>query len=116
MSKIIRTSPSAIFSKAVEFHHFIFTQGMTASDLSLDIAGQSKSVLTQLDALLEEHGTDNTRLLQAQVWLKNIADKDIFNKIWEEWLPKGEAPARACVQAEMVDPRMLVEVMLIATK
>ncbi|MCH4024639.1 MAG: RidA family protein [Acetobacter sp.] len=116
MSRILRTEPNAILSKAVEYHGFIFTQGVVASDLDQDITEQTKSVLSQLDAILELHGTDNTRILQAQIWLKDIKDRDAMNKIWSAWLPEGQAPARACVQAEMADPRVLVEIMVTTTK
>ena len=116
MAKIIRTEPNAIMSKVVEYHGFVFTQGMVARDLSLDVAGQTRDILEQLDSVLEEHGTDNSRLLQAQIWLKDINDRAAFNTLWQAWLPEGEAPARACVQAVLADPRMLVEVMLITTK
>lgn len=116
MAKILRTEPNAILSKAVEYHGFVFTQGMVARDLEGDVTAQTRDVLDQLDALLETHGTDSTRILQAQIWLKDIADREAFNTLWQAWLPAGEAPARACVQAVMADPRMLVEVMLITTK
>ena len=116
MAKIIRNEPNAIMSRAVEYHGFVFTQGMVSRNLDLDFDGQTGDVLAQLDALLEEHGTDSTRILQAQIWLKDIADRDAFNTLWRNWIPSGEAPARACVQAVLADPRMLVEVMLITTK
>ncbi|EHH67826.1 RidA family protein [Gluconobacter morbifer] len=116
MSRIIRTEPNAILSKAVEYHGFIFTQGVVARDLSLDAEGQTRDILAQLDEILEEHGTDNTRILQAQIWLKSISDRDALNRVWSAWLPANMAPARACVQAEMADPRVLVEIMLTTTK
>ena len=116
MAKIIRTEPNAIMSRAVEYHGFVFTQGVVARDLDLDVDGQTRDVLAQLDALLEEHGTDSTRILQAQIWLKDINDRSAFNALWQAWVPEGGAPARACVQAVLADPRMLVEVMLVTTK
>lgn len=116
MARIIRTETTPLLSKAVEYHGFVFTQGLTARNLDEDIIGQTKDILAQIDALLEEHGTDNTRLLQAQIWLKSIEDREKFNKLWCDWLPQDLAPARACVQAVLSDPKMLVEVMLITTK
>ena len=116
MSKIIRTQPNPILSKGVEYHGFIFTQGVVARDLDTDATVQTKDVLDQIDTLLEEHGTDKTRLLQAQIWLKDIKDRDALNAVWSAWLPEGQAPARACVQAVLADPRILVEIMLITTK
>ena len=116
MSRIIRTEPNAIIAKAVEYHGFVYLQGVVAKDLSGDVAAQTKEVLAQIDALLEQHGTDNTRLLQAQIWLKTIADRDAMNAVWQAWLPEGMAPARACVQAEMADPAYLVEIMVTACR
>ncbi|MBV9735565.1 MAG: RidA family protein [Acidisphaera sp.] len=116
MSKIIRTEAGGVLAKAVEYHGFVFCQGVTAKDLSQDIRGQTRQVLAQIDAILETHGTDNTRLLQALIWLKDIRDRDVMNEIWSAWLPSGGAPARACVQANMADPRVLVEIMVTTCK
>ena len=116
MSKIVRTEPNKILAKAVEYHNFVYVQGVTAKDVSKDIKGQTAEALAQIDEILETHGTDKTRLLQAQIWLKDIRDRDAMNKIWSAWLPPGGAPARACVQANMADPRILVEIMVTACK
>ena len=80
------------------------------------MTGQTKQVLAKVDALLETHGTDKTRLLQAQIWVKDIRDRDAMNAVWTAWLPEGGAPVRACVEANMADPRLLVEIMVTACK
>ena len=116
MSKIIRTEPNKILAKAVEYHGFVYLQGCTAKDVAKDIKGQTAEVLAQIDQILETHGTDNTRLLQAQIWLKDIRDRDAMNELWSAWLPKDGSPARACVEANMADPRILVEIMVTACK
>lgn len=116
MAKIIRTGAGPVLSKAVEYHGFIFTAGVIARDPGADLEGQTRDVLAQLDELLETHETDRTRLLQAQIWLKRMSDREAMNRIWQEWLPEGLAPARACVQADLADPRLLVEIMVVSTK
>ena len=116
MSRIIRTEPNRVLAKAVEYHGFVFLQGVTANDLSRDIRGQTEDVLAQIDALLETHDTDKTRLLQAQIWVKDIREREAMNEVWIAWLPPEGAPARACVQAYMADPRVLVEIMITACK
>ena len=116
MSRIIRTEPGKILAKAVEYHGFVYLQGVTAQDTGKDIKGQTAEVLAQIDALLETHGTDKTRLLQAQIWLKHINDRPAMNELWSAWLPEGMAPVRACVQAELADPKLLVEIMVTACK
>jgi enamine deaminase RidA (YjgF/YER057c/UK114 family) len=116
VSRIIRTAPNKILSKAVEHHGFVYLQGVTAKDLGRDIRGQTQDVLAEIDAILQTHGTDNGQLLQALIWLKDIRDREAMNELWTAWLPPGAAPARACVQANMADPRVLVEIMVTACK
>lgn len=116
MSRIIRTEPNKILAKAVEHHGFVFVQGVTAKDLGRDIKGQTEDVLAQIDAILEIHGTDKTQLLQALIWVKDIREREAMNEVWTAWLPPGGAPARACVQSNMADPKVLVEIMVTACK
>ena len=116
MSKITRTAANKVLAKAVEYHGFVYLAGITADDTSQDVAGQTRQVLATIDSLLETHGTDKTRLLQAQIWVNDIRDRDAMNAVWIAWLPDGAAPARACVEAKMADPRLLVEIMVTACK
>lgn len=116
MSRIIRTEASPILSKAVEYHGFVYTMGIVPRNTAGDIKAQTKDVLEQIDALLETHGTDNTRLLQANIWLKDINDRAAMNEVWSAWLPEGEAPVRACVEAKLADPAWLVEIMVTACR
>ena len=97
MSKIIRTDANKVLAKAVEYHNFVYLAGMTADDTSQDVTGQTTQVLAAIDAALETHGTDKTRMLQAQIWLKDIRDRDAMNKVWSAWLPEGgRAGPRLC--------------------
>lgn len=116
MSRILRTDSTPVMSKAVEYHGFVYTMGVVPKDPTGDIKAQTQDVLTQIDALLEAHGTDNTRLLQAHIWLKDIADRAAMNEVWSAWLPEGQAPARACVEARLADPAWLVEIMVTACR
>ncbi|MCC7426836.1 MAG: RidA family protein [Alphaproteobacteria bacterium] len=117
MAKITRYNPSPILSRVVEYHGFVFVSGVTAKDRSKDIKGQTKEVLDQIDAALELAGTDKTRLLEATIWLKDIKQRDAMNEVWIAWLgSKDNLPARACVQAEMGAPDVLVEIKLSACK
>jgi enamine deaminase RidA (YjgF/YER057c/UK114 family) len=116
LSKIIRTNPNDILSSAVEYHGFVYLAGITAKDQSKGIKEQTADVLAQIDELLETHGTDKTRLLQAIIWVKDMRDRAAMNEVWTPWLPKGGAPVRACVESNMADPRCLVEIMVTACK
>jgi len=39
-----------------------------------------------------------------------------MNEVWTPWLPRNGAPVRACVQAELAHPAVLVEIMVTACK
>ena len=116
MSKITRQGTNQILSSSVEYHNFVYLAGITADDTSQDVTGQTRQVIAKIDALLEANGTDKTRLLQAQIWLKDIRDRGAMNELWTAWVPAGMAPARACVEANMADPRHLVEIMITACR
>jgi enamine deaminase RidA (YjgF/YER057c/UK114 family) len=105
MSKINRQGSNQILSSSVEYHNFVYLAGLTADDLAKDIKGQTAEVLAKIDAALEANGTD-----------KNIRDRGAMNELWTAWLPAGGAPARACVEANMADPRHLVEIMITACR
>jgi enamine deaminase RidA (YjgF/YER057c/UK114 family) len=65
-----------------------------------DIAAQTVDLLNNLDKVLANAGTDKSRLLQVQVYLTDMNDYDGFNAVWENWLPEGCAPSRACVEVK----------------
>jgi enamine deaminase RidA (YjgF/YER057c/UK114 family) len=75
---------------------------------------QAKNVFKQIDEVLKEAGTDKTRLLRAQIFIADMARFDEMNRAWKEWIPAGQAPARATVEAKLYDPRWALEVIATA--
>ena len=75
---------------------------------------QMDNILNRIDELLGEVGSDKSKVLSATIWLADIRDYDAINKVWDAWLVKGAAPARACVEAKLADPKFTVEVGVIA--
>lgn len=66
-------------------------------------------------AFLADAGTDKSRLLSAQIWIKDIAkDFDSMNEIWDAWTAPNAAPTRATAQCEMAAPDVLVEIIVTA--
>lgn len=114
---IIRQNPQSRLSASVSFGDFIFLSGQTPVTANADITQQSQEVLAKIDRLLTEAASDNGHLISAQIWLKDITrDFAAFNAVWEAWLPAGQSPARATVQAELARAELLVEVMVTAVK
>lgn len=89
-----------------------FTGQVGAS--SDNVREQSIETLAKCDALLKRAGTDRSHLLTAMVWLKDISDAPAFNEVWNSWIDPENKPTRACVQAELARPNLLVEVQLTA--
>jgi enamine deaminase RidA (YjgF/YER057c/UK114 family) len=111
---IRRIEPGPYLSRAVICNGFVFVAGLTADDLKQDVNGQTAQILAKIDRTLAEAGTDKTRLLSANIWLKDIKDWAAMNKVWTPWIDKANPPARATVQAEMAAKDILVEIMVTA--
>lgn len=91
-----------------------YLAGQVAADASQDIGGQTQQVLAAIDALLLRAGTDKRKLLRVEIYLKDLADFPAMNAVWEAWLPAGDAPPRATVQAALARPEWRVEMVVTA--
>lgn len=104
-------------SQLVVHNDTVYTAGQVAEETAgKSVAEQTREILARIDALLAEAGTDKTRILTAQVWLSDISPFDEMNSVWDEWVPEGNAPARACVEGKLVSPKYAVEIMVVAAK
>ena len=111
---IRRLQPEQRLSGAVIHGKTVYLAGQVADDPSLDAEGQTADILRQIDALLAEAGTDKSRLLTCQVFVADIADVAAMNRAWDAWLDTANKPARATVEARLVDPAWKVEITGIA--
>ena len=94
----------------------IYLAGQVAEDASADISGQAKQVLAHIDRLLGEAGSDKTKILSATIYLPDISDFAAMNVVWEAWVPVGQTPARATVQAKLAAPAYKIEIQIIAAR
>ena len=113
---IKRHEPSKIYSKVVEANGFVFTAGIVAEDLKQDAKGQTQQILREIDRLLKIGGSDKSKLVSATIWVTDIRNRDPMNEAWNAWTGGESLPGRACVQAALADPRMLVEIAVVAAK
>ncbi|HLO63006.1 MAG TPA: RidA family protein [Azonexus sp.] len=79
-----------------------------------DIVAQTESLLSGVDRLLAQAGSNKGKLLMVTVYLADMADYDGMNAVWDAWLPEGCAPTRACVQARLANPGWRVEMAVTA--
>ncbi|WP_421725240.1 RidA family protein [Bauldia sp.] len=94
----------------------VYLAGQISDDRSLDLEGQTRNILAKIDRYLAEAGTDRSNIVSAMIWLSDIRNRHAVNAIWDDWVPDGEAPARACVEARLAEPTDLVEIQVIAAK
>ena len=113
---IVRRELEPILANVVEAGPLVFTAGAIADNLSLDVEGQTRQALADLDKYLGLCGTDKSQILSAVIWLSDIRLRDALNKAWLAWVDPKHLPARACVEGKMADPLCLVEIQIIAAK
>jgi enamine deaminase RidA (YjgF/YER057c/UK114 family) len=105
------------YSEIVLHNGTVYLAGQLADDYSGDIAEQTRQTLANVDRALTEAGSDKTRILSVTIYLKDIAaDYAGLNQVWDAWVAEGAAPARACVEGKLYDPRALVEMTVIAAQ
>jgi len=103
------------YSEIVIHNGTVYLAGQLADDLRGDIVQQTRETLASTDRLLAEAGSDKSKILSVTIYLKDI-DRDYagLNQVWDAWVAPGAAPARACVEAKMYKPEVLVEMMIVA--
>ncbi len=114
MNEITRIDCNDRLSRVVIHKDIAYLSGLTADDGSADIAEQTRQVLRKADRYLELADSDKSKLLRAQIWLRDIADFDAMNAVWKEWLAGVAPPSRATVESRLALPDLLVEIQFTA--
>ena len=101
-------------SQGVSYGDTVYLAGQVADDPSQDVSGQTRQILTKIDGLLAEAGTDKSKLLSATIWITDMRTFDQMNKVWDTWVSPGNTPARATVEAKLARADLLIEIAVIA--
>lgn len=117
--EIISTAraPAAVgsYSQAVRAGDFVFTAGQIAIDPAVgkliegDVAAQTRQVLTNLSAVLEEADSSLDRVVKTTVFLKDMGQFKAMNTVYAEFFPSGP-PARSTVEVTALPLGALVEI------
>ena len=123
MKTVISTNraPQAIgpYSQAIKANGFLFVSGQIPLDpVSGQIVyggaeSQAYQVLNNLKAILVHEGLDFDNVVKASVFLKDLEDFEIVNKVYAQYFVH-EPPARACVQVAKLPRDVSVEIEVIA--
>ncbi len=111
---ITRLQTSGRMSKIVKHNGTIYLCGQVGAGDS--VAAQTADCLSRVDTLLLEAGSGREHILQAVIWLSDMSDFAEMNAVWDAWVPKGHAPARACGEAKLARDVLKVEIIITAAQ
>lgn len=111
---IQRIDIGARMSEVAIHNGTIYLAGQIAEDAAQDIAGQTRQVLSAIDALLSKAGSDKSKILMAQIFLKDLSEFPGMNGVWDAWVAPGHTPCRATVQANLAKPEWKLEIVVTA--
>jgi enamine deaminase RidA (YjgF/YER057c/UK114 family) len=101
MPAIKRIKPAKLISGAVVHGDTVYVSGQIADDTSQGVKGQTAQILAKIEALLQEAGSDKTKLLAVNIWIDDTRHFAEMNEAWLEWIDAAHLPARATVQARL---------------
>jgi reactive intermediate/imine deaminase len=109
--------PNPILSSGIKIGSRLFLSGMLGStDANKgDAAGQTRETLARLGRTLKAAGFDWSDVADAVVYLPSVKDFGAMNAAYRDVLGKS-LPARATVEAGLVAPDGLVEIMMTAVR
>ena len=120
--KYVQTNkaPSAIgpYSQAVIANGMVYTSGQIALTvegvmLENDVVIQTKQVLKNLQAVLEEAGSGMNQVVKTTIFIHSMDDFGIINEIYENYFVSHK-PARATVAVKTLPKNALVEIDAVA--
>jgi 2-iminobutanoate/2-iminopropanoate deaminase len=113
-------APAAVgpYSQAVKSSNFVFTSGQIGinpltGQLRIGIEEQTRQVLANLAAVLAAAGTGVDRILKTSIFLTDIADFAVVNRIYAEVF-ETEPPARSTFQVAALPLGALIEIEAVA--
>ncbi|NNG00825.1 MAG: RidA family protein [Desulfobacteraceae bacterium] len=125
MRKVIYTekAPQAAgpYSQAIGTESFVFTAGQVGMDpvsgqlVDGGIQAQTRQVMKNLSAVLEEAGTKFSRVVKATVFLADINNFSAMNEVYATYFPT-DPPARSAFQVAALPLNAMVEIEMVALK
>jgi enamine deaminase RidA (YjgF/YER057c/UK114 family) len=114
---ITRMETAKRMSKIVKHNGVAYLCGQVGNvekGQDVSAAQQTADILDKVDALLAQAGSSKDRILQAIIWVSDMQYFAEMNEVWDAWVPEGHAPARACGEAKLARPELLVEIIITA--
>ncbi len=100
------------FSQIVQHGNTVYLAGQVGD--GENITDQTKSMLARVDALLAEVGSSKSKILQAIIWVSDMKYFDEMNAVYDAWVDPEALSVRACGEAKLATPKLLVEIIITA--
>lgn len=123
VKKIIHTNnapnPIGPYSQANQVGNLLFTAGQLGLDPKTNdlvrggIEAETHQALTNIKHILEEAGSSMERVVKTTVYLRDMNDFPVMNKIYAEYFTK-DFPARTTVQVAVLPKNAAIEIEAIA--
>lgn len=116
-----KKAPAALgpYSQAIKLDNLLFTSGQipivpeTGEIVAGDVESQTRQVLENIRAVLEEAGTNLEQVVKTTVFIKNMDDFGKINEVYAEFF-KDNPPARSTVEVARLPKDAQVEIEVIA--
>jgi 2-iminobutanoate/2-iminopropanoate deaminase len=117
-----KNAPAVVgpYSQAIEVNGFVFLSGQVAKtpkgdSITDSIETQTRQVMENLKAVLAEAGLDFTNVVRTEIFVTNMSDYAIVNKVYESFLSEPY-PARFTVGVKELPAGFNVEIAMIAAR
>ena len=117
-----KNAPAVVgpYSQAIEVNGFVFLSGQVAKtpkgdSITDSIEAQTRQVMENLKAVLAEAGLDFTNVVRTEIFVTNMSDYAIVNKVYESFLSEPY-PARFTVGVKELPAGFNVEIAMIAAR
>ena len=117
MAEIERFGVGKRWSDFIVHGDTVYFSGYVAEEAAgKSVTEQTRDILAQIDQSLAEAGSDKSKLIEATVWLADMASFDEMNAVWDDWVAPRHPPTRACVQARLASPKYALEIRVLAAR
>ena len=102
--------PIGPYSQAVVADGMLYASGQIPLDpksgeiVGEDVAGQTRQVLANLDAVLRAGGSSADGVVKVTVYLRDMADFPAMNEVYAAYFDGDVPPARSTIQASRRSP------------
>ena len=113
-------APIGPYSQAVKANGMLFVSGQVCINpsngelINGNIIDETHQVMKNLKAILEEAGTDFSKVVKSSIFVKDLNNFMTINGVYGEYFPSETAPARETVEVSRLPKDVNVEISCIA--